>query len=518
MNSTNHNFKSTAAARDVPRVLPAITPEAMRWALKELARRAGVSPDLFASWRIEFRRDCAQVWVNTERTKSIIIATQESRTASLPIDRLHTNRRIGLDSRENCAGEHILPVPIPYCVEQHSEVSPLFVKISESILRCDLDILATVLLTLGRAEEYGMADLDEHGRFPAQASIAWRDGFLDRPVIDEIGLIFAQAVKLLLPRWSPERREFAVKLSHDIDDLDLLFSGAPRHTAPNLRSAARTAWMALPSQIRGAIQQTSLLGDLKGTARWVGRIATGHQPNARDMIHKLFAFSRQSGLDSAFYWKASRLTPFDSGYNPCSKLARQLMREAEEMGFENGVHPGYYTFENPAELHEEVTRLESALGRRPIGGRQHYLRWSPRTWRDWEGEGLQYDSSLSYAEHFGFRAGTCIPYMPWFFEENREAALVELPLLVMDGTLTEYLGQNSASGMQGMVEPVIRRCRQVSGVFTFLCHNTTLSNQAFVEFYLAMMSKLEGAQPCNPEAVLEEIWDGCSWTCREGGS
>src|SRR6516225_8831091 len=74
--------------------------------------------------------------------------------------------------------------------------------------------------------------------------------------------------------------------------------------------------------------------------------------------------------------------------------------------FEVGVHPGYNTFHSRESLARETQRLKRSLGEDYPGGRQHYLRWSPQTWLDWEACGLRYDSSIGFASHFGFRAGT----------------------------------------------------------------------------------------------------------------
>ncbi|MEA1048991.1 hypothetical protein U5801_04080 [Lamprobacter modestohalophilus] len=45
-----------------------------------------------------------------------------------------------------------------------------------------------------------------------------------------------------------------------------------------------------------------------------------------------------------------------------------------------------------------------------LGGRQHFLRWeTSATARLWDANGLDYDSTLSYADRPGFRCGTCRP-------------------------------------------------------------------------------------------------------------
>src|SRR3984957_20968903 len=105
-----------------------------------------------------------------------------------------------------------------------------------------------------------------------------------------------------------------------------------------------------------------------------------------------------------------------------------------------------------------------------MGGRQHYLRWSPHSWIDWENCGLAYDSSVGYAEQIGFKAGTCVPYRPWLFPLNRQADLIEIPLLVMDRTLLEYMTLTKRQATQS-IHTVVERCGMVGGVFTILWHN-----------------------------------------------
>jgi len=52
-------------------------------------------------------------------------------------------------------------------------------------------------------EEAQRQHLDVHSRFAASMSVAARDGFIHRPVVDEWGLAFAQAIKVLVPGWRP---------------------------------------------------------------------------------------------------------------------------------------------------------------------------------------------------------------------------------------------------------------------------------------------------------------------------
>src|SRR5262249_44264213 len=160
---------------------------------------------------------------------------------------------------------------------------------------------------------------------------------------------------------------------------------------------------------------------------------------------------------------------------------------------ENGVQPGYETFRSPERLRREISALREVLGDRPLGGRQHYLRWCPDTWLHWETSGLSYDSSLGFADRVGFRAGTCVPYRPWLFVLNRAADLVEIPLHVMDGTLFVYMNLDPEESIR-LIQDCLERCRLVGGVFATVWHNNNLLEAKYRTLYLRLLSMVEGCE------------------------
>jgi len=139
-----------------------------------------------------------------------------------------------------------------------------------------------------------------------------------------------------------------------------------------------------------------------------------------------------------------------------------------------------------------VQLLRQVLGESSLGGRQHYLRWSPESWRHWEMCGLAYDSTVGYADQIGFRAGTCIPYRPWLLALDREANLIEIPLIVMDGTLLHYMGLTPHESLEAVGE-LVARCRAVGGVFTLLWHNSSLMDSTAADLYRGLIDSLAGS-------------------------
>ena len=59
------------------------------------------------------------------------------------------------------------------------------VDIAERRIEVPLDIFGSAFFMLTRYEEMVITERDTHGRFPARASIAYREGLLERPIVDE---------------------------------------------------------------------------------------------------------------------------------------------------------------------------------------------------------------------------------------------------------------------------------------------------------------------------------------------
>src|ERR1700731_229574 len=104
-----------------------------------------------------------------------------------------------------------------------AEGRPLFYLTDQNHLECPVDLPLSILLTLSRWEETQAAPRDHHGRLQANSSIASAGGFLNRPIIDESGLAFEQAMELLYPTWKKSERKLRIKVSHDADHIGIPF-------------------------------------------------------------------------------------------------------------------------------------------------------------------------------------------------------------------------------------------------------------------------------------------------------
>lgn len=442
---------------------------AILYTLRELGRRAGAAEDWIERWRVSFGDTNVTLFPQPDSDARVVFPVDVTKPARLDALRSAPASRYQWMSSPGAVLSEQIPDFIVLFEDNPQPDGPLFETGDNQFVECRADIITSALWTLSRAEEEDTSLTDAHGRFPATASAAFRAECIDRPIVDEYGVAFEQALSRLFPAWKPQTRPLRYKLSHDVD-----LVGFPR----SLRS---TVGHIYPRRIVHAFIKDVLSAAGAGLPAYLASVLQ----TAR--------ISQERGLRSAFYWQACTPNKWDSGYDPAQPKIRSVIETLDERGFELGIHPGYFTFDSPQRLQEEIQRLRVVLGERPMGGRQHYLRWRPHTWRDWEDAGLAYDSTVGFAEEIGFRAGTAFPYHPWLRGEDRESQLLEVPLIVMDITLTRYMGLSSEETLS-RVAALLKRCKAVGGVFALLWHNDNLIVPPLAALYRPVLDLIKDAE------------------------
>lgn len=398
--------------------------------------------------------------------------------ASLPVLPLD---RFVLPGGDFAAADEELPV-----IYGRKTASGSYMEWQDDNLYLGLDVFGSSLFMLTRYEEVvqGERKFDRHGRFPARNSLAWRESFLHLPVVNA----YVECLWELLTRLGPglvrKKREPTVRLSHDVDFPFYVYGRSRismfREVAMDLVRRKDTE----AARHKGAmlLHPERLDQDPYNTFGW------------------LMDLSEQAGLRSAFYFIAKdRYSPsgIDGNYTVNDPAVGQLLRDIHARGHEIGLHPSYRTFLNPALIRKQFERLQEVAAAHGVystsfGGRQHYLRWrAPETWQFWEDAGLNYDSTVGYAEHTGFRAGVCYEYPVFNLKTRRELALRERPLIAMDQTLLhpEYMGLTPDQAYEALYR-LYRQCRKYNGEFTLLWHNSQLLKSSHRALYHKLLVEL----------------------------
>ncbi len=353
-----------------------------------------------------------------------------------------------------------------------------FFAASENRIDLGLDVFGSVFFMLSRYEEAVGRDRDAHGRFPAAASLAGREGFLDRPIVNEYVEILWACMALLWPSLRRTARAFRVLPSHDVD--------CPSYYTfyPKVEIA-----MGMAGDV---IKRRSPARALDKLRSWI-EVKRGRAQDPFDTFDWLMDRSEERGWISSFNFIAGGDTRFDRPRYPLDhSMIRNLAARIMARGHEIGFHPSYSTVDDEVKWRSELGALRSCMpGARVRGGRQHYLRFEvPRTWRLWAGAGLEYDSTLTYADRAGFRCGTCYEYTVFDLDRRERLNLKERPTIVMESTVISdrYMGLGTGPRACELIEALKDRCRTFDGDFTVLWHNSALADRESMDLYRSAIS------------------------------
>ena len=444
-----------------------LTQKEINYSLRQLALRAGVSRfsseiDPFQYFPVDIRYQ-AYKKLSKKPTKKIIYIRPAGPQDWIDLLNLNSDSiswaplNTLLPPKININISKNIPILFPSSTNKRSEEPIKVINKNEIIF--NLDIVAATFFMLSRYEEIINDTRDKYKRFPANESVAYKQGFLEQPIVDELGLILRSWIQYLLPDWRPEKGTSKVILTHDIDFI---------RTLPNMRKMLRTFFVNVKSEnLAHSIRNihNTLLQEKNDLAR---------SPYLQN-IDKIVQSSLNNGLKSIFFFKASNASFYDSGYDISHTVLKDTFEHIKDAGFEIGLHPGYYTHKNIKWLKREKDNLENQINTNVLHCRQHYMRFEPSvTWKCQQKAGFKFDHTLSYVLHPGFRCGTCRPFKPFDLEEKKEMDITEIPLIIMDSTLRVYK-KYSPSLAKAKIIDLAKKCDAVEGTFTLLWHNTSFS-------------------------------------------
>jgi hypothetical protein len=344
------------------------------------------------------------------------------------------------------------------------------------------DIFGSAFFMLTRYEEIVVPSRDAHDRFPATSSLAHAEGFLGVPIVDAYVELLWSALRRRWPRLERSHSSFRLSLTCDVDH-PLSFLGR------GVRGVARQ--LGADALVR---RDPRLM--MQRVRSWGGIPRGEHRLDPDNTFDFLMTVGERHGLASAFYFLATEEVSFIDGYYTLDHpWIKQLIATMHRRRHEIGFHAGYQTYRDGARTKAEFNRLRRAATASGVqqdrwGGRQHYLRWhNPDTWANWDAAGLDYDSTLTFADHLGFRAGTCHEFRAFHLRERRILRLRERPLAVMDATVLDYMGLTPDAAAESVLD-LARQCRRYSGTLTLLWHNSRVQTARQQRWYAALIDAI----------------------------
>lgn len=346
-----------------------------------------------------------------------------------------------------------------------------------------LDVFGSAFFMLSRYEEVIVADRDQHDRFPSTASIAYAEGFLDRPIIDEYLEILVGAIQRVWPDFERQPRQARLLVSCDVDHpyaLDGRLKGTLRRLAGDLIK-----------------RHSPILACQDLWGGWLARQGDYSRDRNFSALHWIMEVNERANNRVTFNFIAGRSHPaLDGDYQLYDPVIRGLIRCISERGHDIGLHPSYNTYRDATQTAREAELLRAVMDSESVqqdsmGSRQHFLRWeTPTTARNLEAVGMDYDSTLGYADRPGFRCGTSREYPMYDVVERRRLALRQRPLILMECSVIadRYMALGYTDAALELMLVLKERALRYGGDFTLLWHNSQLWNRADQRFYQELIS------------------------------
>lgn len=334
------------------------------------------------------------------------------------------------------------------------------------------DPFAAAFFMVTRYEEYLPHTADQHGRFKATESLAFRYGFLMQPVVNIWMLHIKQLLSARYTDIGFRNHQYRFIPTYDIDQAwAYRHKGMIRNTAAIIRLACEGKYNLIDDRVK---------------------VLTGRRADPFDTYDIQFALQREFALKPVYFILFSGYSKYDRNITVSNQAFTRLIQLISDYA-EVGIHPSYASNHEPELLQREIKALSAVLKKEITSGRQHYLKLHlPETYRNLDFAGIRNDFTMGFADQPGFRAGICTPYRFYDLDLEDETRLVVYPFSVMDGTLKDYMGLHPEVADE-IVASLIDQVKKVNGTFISLWHNASLSNRDEWQGWKAVYYRLVAA-------------------------
>ncbi len=315
------------------------------------------------------------------------------------------------------------------------------------------DIFAASFYLLSRYEEYLPHVKDAYGRFTAEESLAYKNGFLHQPVVD----IWAYKFKDLLTEHYPEfkfkSRNYSIR---PIIDVPCAYQYKSKGV---MRTFGGTLKDLLRFKLKLVYHRYTVLLRFK--------------KDPFDTFKYIINKQKQSRFKFIVFFLIGDYSTYDKNINVQNRKFTSLIKQVGDY-CKIGVKTSYLSLGNFEILKKEKLRMESIINTELQASRQSFSKLNlPESYRNLIALEISEDYTMGYINHIGFRAGTCTPFFFYDLDYEIQTPLKVHTYHVLD---TALLKKQSLLDKKQALQNVIDRIKMVNGEFVSVFHNYTFSN------------------------------------------
>jgi hypothetical protein len=311
----------------------------------------------------------------------------------------------------------------------------------------DFDILAASFYLLSRYEEYLPHTSDSYGRYEHTNSLAFREGFLNIPLVNYWIKSFEGSLKNFFPSLNPALPYFSYLPTYDID---IAWSFKNKSILRNIGGFLK----------RPSIERVKVL--LNAQADPFDSYEFLHALHLKYRLHPVY-----------FFLLATSGNKYDKNLSPYSTAMGELLRQHSDK-YDAGIHPSWGSYERPALIAKEKKILEAASGKPVRKSRQHYIKFAlPVTFQNLVKAGIDHDYSMGYGSINGFRASVGSAHFWYDLSAEKVTNLRLHPFCFMDANCFYEQKQNIAEAREEL-QHYFDVCKKSGAVLITIFHNQFL--------------------------------------------
>lgn len=340
---------------------------------------------------------------------------------------------------------------LPICFYTQSETSLL-----------SFDIFASCFYFLSRYEEYLAVETDQHGRYKAENSFAYKHNLLQIALVDRWITYFASVLKKHFPDLTIQTPSFRFIPTYDIDHAFLY-----KHKSCCLTFAG--------------ICKQLLTANFKALKTRI-KVITNKLQDPYDTFSYLENLHRKYDLQAIFFILFAERSKYDKN-NPIKNKKFIPLIQRLEKNAKIGIHASYASdFSQNSRFEIEKNSLQQILSQPIHDNRQHFIRLKiPQTYKTLIKSGITNDYSMGYVSQIGFRAGTSFPFDFFDLKENKTTSLRIHPFLFMENALLS-LENTSFESVWNTIKLCLEEVKIHNGQLVTLFHNSSFAEGNSIDF------------------------------------
>ncbi len=306
------------------------------------------------------------------------------------------------------------------------------------------DIFAASFYLISRYEEYLPNQKDMYGRYAHENSLAFKEGFLNIPLVNIWVKDLARSIQDKFPEFTIHDSPFTFIPTYDIDiAYAYKYKGLARNIGGFFKSPGWERILVL----------CGLKKDPFDVYDWLNNL---HEKLSLQPVY--------------FFLVAAQNGQYDKNILPSTKAMQQLANSHAKK-YTVGLHPSWQTWEENELLKKEKEQLERMCEMKINSSRQHYIRFNlPDGYRKLLEAGFADDYSMGYGSINGFRASVASSFN-WFDLAKNEATNLRIhPFCFMEANSYYEQKITAANAYEEMMH-YFTVCKEANGTLITIWHN-----------------------------------------------